>query len=71
MCLVCSHLHKEKESIESLKMHGLSVKAYSGYSGTRNGWLERGEGGKFIFTIHISFYDLKFAVCTCIFCSQK
>lgn len=43
----------------------------TGSSGKRNGWLKIGEGGKLIFTIHVYFYDLKFAICTCISYSQK
>lgn len=60
---VCFHLCKEKEY---LYMHRLSLKGYSGnrqIGGRRNQWQGIEEGGKLIFTIHVSFYDLKFAVC--------
>ena len=40
----------QKKTTQSVKMHRLSFKAYSGYSERRNEWLERGKGGKFIFT---------------------
>ena len=54
-------------------MYRLSLEGYAGTgnSGKRNGWLKIGEGGKLIFTMHVSFYDLKFAICICISYSQK